>query len=69
MTETHTIDVVPYGFAENDQDLLAEPVFCGIPVPGTDVAVVEFGTQVPADRERRRDHRAQPVGDLGLLAE
>lgn len=47
MTETHTIDVVPYGFAENDQDLLAEPVFCGIPVPGTDVAVVEFGTQVP----------------------
>lgn len=47
MTETHTIDCVPYGFAADDEDLLAEPVFCGLPVPGTDIAVVEFGTQTP----------------------
>ncbi|MBM9462056.1 AMP-binding protein [Aeromicrobium sp. YIM 150415] len=47
MTETHTIDCVPYGFATDDEDLLAEPVFCGLPVPGTDIAVVEFGTQTP----------------------
>lgn len=56
MTETHTIDVVPYGFAEGDADLLAEPVFCGIPVPGTDVAVVEFGTQTPV-----------PLGEVGEI--
>jgi len=47
MTETHTIDVVPYGFADDDFDLTSEPVFAGLPVPGTDVAVVEFGTQQP----------------------
>lgn len=56
MTETHTIDVVPYGFAKDDEDLLAEPVFCGIPVPGTDVAVVAFGTQEPV-----------PLGDIGEI--
>ncbi len=56
MTETHTIDVVPYGFAEGDLDLLAEPVFCGIPVPGTDIAVVEFGTQDPV-----------PLGQVGEI--
>ncbi|TLP93681.1 acyl-CoA synthetase [Nesterenkonia salmonea] len=47
MAETHTIDSVPYGFATDDKDLRAEPVFCGLPVPGTDIAVVEFGTQKP----------------------
>lgn len=47
MTETHTLDCVPYGFSDGDQDLLAEPVFCGLPVPGTDVAVVSFDTGKP----------------------
>lgn len=56
MTETHTIDVVPYGFAGDDYDLKAEPVFAGIPAPGTDVAVVEFGTQTPV-----------PIGELGEI--
>ncbi|MCL3837631.1 AMP-binding protein [Aeromicrobium duanguangcaii] len=56
MTETHTIDAVPYGFAENDLDLLSEPVFCGIPVPGTDIAVVELGTQNPV-----------PLGEVGEI--
>ena len=41
MTESHTVDVVPYGFHLNDHDLLTEPVFCGLPVPGTDVLVVD----------------------------
>jgi acyl-CoA synthetase (AMP-forming)/AMP-acid ligase II len=44
MTETHTFDATPYGLAEDDRDLLAEPVFCGIPVPETDIAVVSFET-------------------------
>lgn len=56
MTETHTIDVTPYGFADEDFDLTAEPVFAGLPVPGTDVAVVEFGTQRP-----------MPLGEVGEI--
>lgn len=48
MTESHTVDVVPYGFHEGDHDLLAEPVFCGLPVPGTDVVVVDPVTGEPA---------------------
>jgi long-chain acyl-CoA synthetase len=47
MTETHTMDTSPYGFADGDRDLRAEPVFCGIPVPGTDVAVVSFENGAP----------------------
>lgn len=56
MTETHTIDVVPYGFAVGDRDLESEPVFAGLPVPGTDVAVVELGTQTPV-----------PLGEVGEI--
>ncbi|WP_246528425.1 AMP-binding protein [Nocardiopsis composta] len=47
LTETHTFDATPYGMAEGDRDLLAEPVFCGVPVPGTDIAVVSFETGEP----------------------
>ncbi|MFH8735819.1 MULTISPECIES: hypothetical protein [unclassified Streptomyces] len=47
MTETHTIDVTPYGFQGGDQDLHAEPVFCGVPMPGTDIAVVSPVTGEP----------------------
>ena len=56
MTETHTFDATPYGFAEGDRDLVAEPVFCGIPVPGTDVAVVSFETGDPL-----------PLGEAGEI--
>lgn len=56
MTETHTFDATPYGFDEGDRDLLAEPVFCGVPVPGTDIAVVRFGTLEPL-----------PVGEAGEI--
>lgn len=47
MTESHTVDVVPHGFHQNDHDLLTEPVFCGLPVPGTDVIVVDPVTAAP----------------------
>lgn len=56
MTETHTFDATPYGFDTDDRDLLAEPVFCGVPVPGTDIAVVRFGTLEPL-----------PVGEAGEI--
>lgn len=47
MTESHTVDVVPYGFHEGDRDLLTEPVFCGLPVVGTEVLVVDPATAEP----------------------
>lgn len=56
MTETHTSDTSPYGLADGDKDLLSEPVFCGIPVPGTDIAVVSFETGEPL-----------PVGEAGEI--
>ncbi|WP_276322884.1 AMP-binding protein [Streptomyces sp. F001] len=49
MTETHTFDATPYGMVEDDRDLKAEPVFCGVPVPGTDIAVVSFETGEPVE--------------------
>lgn len=49
LTETHTFDATPYGFAEDDKDLRVEPIFCGIPVAGTDIAVVAFETGDPLD--------------------
>lgn len=41
MTETHTADTITYGFQDADADLNSEPVFCGLPVPGTDFMVVD----------------------------
>lgn len=49
MTETHTFDATPYGLTDQDHDLRAEPVFCGIPVPGTDIAVVAADTLRPVE--------------------
>ena len=49
MTESHTVDVVPHGFHRDDHDLLTQPVFCGLPVPGTDVIVVDPVTALPLD--------------------
>ena len=51
MTETHTADTITLGFQTDDEDLLSEPVFCGLPVPGTDVLIVdEAGAPVPVGR-------------------
>lgn len=56
MTETHTFDATPYGMADDDRDLRAEPVFCGVPVPGTDIAVVSFESGEPL-----------PIGEAGEI--
>ncbi|MGH3423703.1 MAG: AMP-binding protein [Nocardioidaceae bacterium] len=52
MTETHTADSVTLGFQDGDRDLSADPVFCGLPVPGTDFLVIDdagapVGVDVP----------------------
>lgn len=41
MTETHTADTFTLGFQDDDRDLHADPVFCGLPVPGTDILIVD----------------------------
>jgi fatty-acyl-CoA synthase/long-chain acyl-CoA synthetase len=41
MTESHTSDTFTRGVGENDQDLKSEPVYCGYPVPGTSIVVVD----------------------------
>lgn len=56
MTETHTSDTSPFGLAADDYDLRSEPVFVGLPVPGTDVAVVSFETGEPV-----------PLGEVGEI--
>ncbi len=48
MTETNTADTFTLGFQDGDFDLASEPVFCGLPVPGTDILIVdEAGAPVP----------------------
>ncbi|WP_227996712.1 AMP-binding protein [Nocardia australiensis] len=52
MTETHTADTFTLGFSDDDYDLHSEPVFCGLPVPGTEVLIVdESGEPVPVGQE------------------
>ena len=48
MTETHTLDTFTLGFQDGDADLHSEPIFCGMPLPGTDILIVdEDGRPVP----------------------
>src|SRR4051812_24667367 len=51
MTETHTMDTFTGGLA--DRDLAGRPIFCGLPVPGTDVVIVdrETGDLLPVGEE------------------
>jgi long-chain acyl-CoA synthetase len=53
MTETHTVDTFTNGFQEDDMDLVSEPVFCGLPMPGTEFKIVDFETKeiVPLGEE------------------
>jgi acyl-CoA synthetase (AMP-forming)/AMP-acid ligase II len=44
MTETHSMDTSTAGFQDDDADLRTRPVFCGLPVPGTEIKIVDFGT-------------------------
>ncbi|WP_280340611.1 AMP-binding protein [Nocardia neocaledoniensis] len=52
MTETHTADTFTLGLQDDDYDLRSEPVFCGLPVPGTDILIIDdAGTPVPLGQE------------------
>jgi acyl-CoA synthetase (AMP-forming)/AMP-acid ligase II len=42
MTETHTIDTFLTGMDAGDRDLETRPVFCGLPMPGTELKIVDF---------------------------
>ncbi|WP_156640032.1 AMP-binding protein [Bosea sp. PAMC 26642] len=42
MTETHTMDTFTIGMQDADFDLLSQPVFVGLPVPGTDFKICDF---------------------------
>ena len=44
MTETHTSDTFTTGFQDGDYDLHAQPVFVGLPVPGTEFKICDFDT-------------------------
>jgi long-chain acyl-CoA synthetase len=44
MTETHTSDTFTTGFQDDDYDLHAQPVFVGLPVPGTEFKICDFET-------------------------
>jgi len=57
MTETHTVDTYTTGFQDGDKDLLGRPVFCGLPMPGTEIKIVDFETR-----------RLVPLGQEGEIA-
>lgn len=44
MTETQTCNTFTYGMQHDDMDLRAQPVFVGLPVPGTEFKVCDFAT-------------------------
>jgi fatty-acyl-CoA synthase len=43
MTETHSFDTFTRGFQNDNYDLGAQQIFCGLPVPETDFKIMEFG--------------------------
>jgi len=53
MTEDHTLDTFTLGLQGDDADLRGRPGFTGLPMPGTDVAIVDFttGELVPVGEE------------------
>jgi acyl-CoA synthetase (AMP-forming)/AMP-acid ligase II len=44
MTETHTCDTFTSGMQDDDMDLRAQPVFVGLPLPGTEFEIRDFAT-------------------------
>ncbi len=44
MTETQTCDTFTTGFQEDDYDLSLQPVFVGLPMPGTEFKICDFDT-------------------------
>ena len=69
MTETHAVDTFTRGFQEGNEDIETRPVFCGVPVPGTEIKVVEpdSGERLPVGR-RGRTRDPQSLVDGRLLA-
>lgn len=53
MTEDHTLDTFTLGLQDGDRDLLGRPGFTGLPMPDTDIAIVDFETRelVPIGEE------------------
>ena len=56
MTESHTADTTPYGWQEDNEDLLSEPIFCGVSMPGTCIEIRDFETGLPT-----------PTGESGQI--
>ena len=44
MTETHTSNTFTAGFQDNDFDLISQPIFVGLPVPGAEFKITDFKT-------------------------
>jgi long-chain acyl-CoA synthetase len=44
MTETHTMDTFTRGKQQDHFDLHANPIFVGLPMPGTQIKIVDFDT-------------------------
>jgi len=44
MTETNTMDSFTFGFQDDNRDLMADPVFVGLPVPETEFAISDFAS-------------------------
>jgi long-chain acyl-CoA synthetase len=44
MTETHTCDTFTSGMQDDDMDLHSQPVFVGLPMPGTEFKICSFET-------------------------
>lgn len=53
MTETHSYDSFTYGWQDDDYDLKAQQVFVGLPTPGAEFKIMEFGSDklVPLGQE------------------
>ena len=45
MTETHTCDTFTTGMQHDDMDLKSQPVFVGLPVPGTEFKICDFASR------------------------
>jgi len=56
MTETHTCDTFTTGQQEGNLDLMGQPVFVGLPVPGTIIKICDFETG-----------RTLPIGQEGEI--
>jgi acyl-CoA synthetase (AMP-forming)/AMP-acid ligase II len=44
MTETHTADTFTNGMQTDDMDLKSQPIFVGLPMPGTEFKICDFTT-------------------------